>query len=206
MITQLLEKGLIPDYIIRKGINFFLLKRIKNENCGDIEEADLRRKALIKELETSPIAIKTNEANDQHYQVPTKFFHYALGSHLKYSCCYFEEGDSLSQAEERMLELTCKRAKLKDGQDILELGCGGGSLSLYMAKKYPNSKIIGISNSKTQKEFITKTAKNRGINNLEVRTHNVADLHLTEKFDRVVSIEMFEHMRNYKNLLKNISH
>lgn len=205
MIDQLLEKGLLPDPVIRKGINTLLGQRLKEEKGKGIEESDKKRRDFIQELKNSPIAIETDAANDQHYQVPTEFYLYSLGPHLKYSCCLFEKGDTLAQAEERMLELTCERAQLKDGQDILELGCGWGSLSLFMAKKYPNSKIIAISNSNTQREFITKTAKDRGLNNLEIRTHNVAHLELQEKFDRVVSVEMFEHMRNYQKLLANIS-
>lgn len=205
MIDDLLKKGLLPDPVIRKGINTLLGQRLKEEKGHGVEHADRKRQALIEELKKSPIAVETDAANDQHYQVPTEFYLYCLGPHLKYSCCLFEPGDTLAQAEERMLELTCERADLKDGQDILELGCGWGSLSLFMAKKYPNSKIIAISNSNTQREFITKRAQERGLNNLEIRTHNVAHLELEERFDRVVSVEMFEHMRNYGMLLKNIS-
>lgn len=205
MIDTLLEKGLLPDPIIRKGINTLLGHRLKEEKGRNLEVADQKRRNFIAELNQSPIAVETDAANDQHYQVPSDFYLETLGPHLKYSCCLFEEGDSLEQAEERMLELTCERADLKDGQDILELGCGWGSLSLFMAKKFPNSKIIAISNSKTQREFIMGRATQRGLKNLEVRTHNVAHLELTEKFDRVVSVEMFEHMRNYKLLLENIS-
>ncbi len=205
MIDTLLEKGLLPDPVIRKGINSLLGQRLKEEKGQNLEVADKKRRAFINELDQSPIAIETDAANDQHYQVPSEFYLKTLGPHLKYSCCLFKKGDSLGQAEERMLELTCERADLANGQDILELGCGWGSLTLFMAKKYPQSNIIAISNSKTQREFIMAQAVERGLTNLEVRTHNVAKLELSEKFDRVVSVEMFEHMRNYRQLLKNIS-
>ena len=121
---------------------------------------------------------------------------------MKYSCCHWDNSNSLEEAELEMLDLTITRADISDGQTILELGCGWGAITLAMAERFPNSKIVAISNSPEQRNFILNKAKNKNINNIEVRTHNVAELELSERFDRVVSVEMFEHMRNYPKLLE----
>jgi len=205
MIDQFVSKGWVPDFALRLGIRHFLGLRLKDERQMTPELEDKKRMQVIEEFQNSKIAIETDKANDQHYQVPSDFFLKVLGPRLKYSCCLFEEGDDLKTAEERMLSLTFERAELKDGMDILELGCGWGSITLSMAQRFPNSKIIAVSNSKTQKAFIDQRAKEMGLTNVEVRTHDVAQLTLHEKFDRVISIEMFEHMRNYDQLLKNIN-
>lgn len=155
---------------------------------------------LIEELKTSPIAIETQAANEQHYEVPTEFYQYCLGKHLKYSSGYWKEGvTDIDISERDMLELTCLRADLQNGQTVLELGCGWGSLSLFMAAKYPQSNFTVVSNSRTQKLHIHEQAKVRGITNLQVITVNINDFKTDQTFDRVVSVEMFEHMRNYKN-------
>jgi cyclopropane-fatty-acyl-phospholipid synthase len=162
--------------------------------------------AFVDELKQSPVAVETKAANKQHYEVPTKFFQLVLGKNLKYSCGYWkDESVSFDQSEDDMLELTCKRAELKDGQHILECGCGWGSLSLYMAKQFPKSKITGVSNSRTQKLFIDEEAKKRGLTNLMIVTSDMNVFETTEKFDRIVSVEMFEHMRNYQSLMEKLS-
>ena len=166
---------------------------------GDRVSAEKQRERLrtwIETMKSSPIAIATSEANEQHYEVPTEFFRTVLGDHLKYSSCYFlpHETDyaaSLSDAERRMLELTVERAGIRDGDRILELGCGWGSLSLFMAARFPNARIVGVSNSRTQKEFIDARAKERGLDNLEIRTRDVNVLDFPEgtRFDRVVTVQ-----------------
>jgi cyclopropane-fatty-acyl-phospholipid synthase len=159
-------------------------------------------------LKASPIAINTSDANEQHYEVPTEFFTHVLGPNMKYSSCYYESPtESLESAERRMLALTCERARLADGDKILELGCGWGSLSLWMAEHYPHSYITGVSNSRTQKAYIDARAAERGLKNLEIITcdMNRLDFPGNVRFDRVVSVEMFEHMRNYELLLERVA-
>jgi cyclopropane-fatty-acyl-phospholipid synthase len=163
---------------------------------------------LITRLRQSPIAINTGDANAQHYELPCAFFELILGSHLKYSSGYYRHrAESLDQGEANMLELTAERAALKDGDRILELGCGWGSLSLWMAERYPRSRITAVSNSRTQKKFIDARADERGLKNLEVITCDVNHLSFPAetRFDRAVSVEMFEHMRNYELLMQRIA-
>ncbi|MDH5581822.1 MAG: cyclopropane-fatty-acyl-phospholipid synthase family protein, partial [Bdellovibrionales bacterium] len=167
---------------------------------------ELMRKALIKELKNSPIAIETDKANDQHYMVPPEFFLISLGPRLKYSCCHWDKAKNLAEAEEEMLALTVERAQIKDGDKILELGHGWGAITLYMAEKFPNSSITAVSNSKFQGDFIKEKAKQKGLKNINIITADVSTFETEETFDRVISVEMFEHMRNYKTLLKNVSH
>jgi cyclopropane-fatty-acyl-phospholipid synthase len=204
--SSLLEKDLLPDPLIRTGIRRLLKQRLREEDKGSPMAQKKNNLALIEELKNSPIAIHTHEANTQHYEVPTQFYKYCLGKHLKYSSGFWNEGvNNIDVSEADMLELTCKRAQLENGQTVLELGCGWGSLSLFMAEKYPQSDFTVVSNSKTQKQYIVEQAKQRGINNLNVLTVDINDLKPEKKYDRVVSVEMFEHMRNYKELMKLIS-
>jgi cyclopropane-fatty-acyl-phospholipid synthase len=204
---RLLESDVVPDWLIRYNIRQLLKQRLVEEDKGDPENQQRHLMALIARLKASPIAINTSEANEQHYEVPTEFYLHCLGKHLKYSSCYYDSPtDSLDTAEARMLALTCQRARLADGDRILELGCGWGSLSLWMAEHYPNSKITAVSNSRTQKQFIDARAAERGLPNLEIVTCDMNRLELPEaQFDRVVSVEMFEHMRNYELLLERVS-
>jgi len=203
---SLLEKNLVPDFLLRNGIRQLLTQRLIDETHGDVEQNQFHFIALLEKLRQSPIAVNTQEANEQHYEIPTLFYQMVLGKNLKYSACYYETGkETLSQAEDKMLATTISRADLKDGLQILELGCGWGSLSLYMAEKYPNSRIVAVSNSKTQKEFIDLEAKKRGINNLSIITCNINDFQTDMKFDRVVSVEMFEHTRNYEVLMQKVA-
>ncbi|PBQ30830.1 SAM-dependent methyltransferase [Sphingobacteriaceae bacterium] len=201
--NSLLEQNKIPDSLIRIGIRKLLKQRLKDENKGSTEANQLHLMNLIAELKSSPIAINTQEANEQHYEVPTEFYRYCLGKHLKYSSGYWKDGVSdIDTSEKDMLELTCARAELSNGQTVLELGCGWGSLSLFMSAKFPQSNFTVVSNSRTQKIYIDEQAKQRGIKNLLVITSNINDFKPEEgKFDRVVSVEMFEHMRNYEKLM-----
>ena len=203
MIDFLLNHNLVPDFLIRQKIRKLNDERLSIER-GKFSSEYVEK--FIQDLKSLPIAIETKSANEQHYEVPADFFKLCLGEHLKYSCCYWiNANDNLNTAEENMLKLTCERADLIDGLSILELGCGWGAISLWMAKTYPNSKITSVSNSESQKEFIYKECKTRGITNLEVITADMNVFQTEKKFDRVVSVEMFEHMKNYDILLNKIS-
>ena len=205
-LIELAEKGIIPDYFIRQGIVRNCENRLKNENVSNTEKVSLKKQIWIEQMKESPIALVPEKANEQHYEVPPAFFENVLGKHLKYSSGYWPDGvNSLDESEESMLELSFERAQLADGDSILELGCGWGSLTCYMASKLPNSKITAVSNSKDQKEHILNRCKNQGLDNIEVITADMNDFGTENKYDRVVSIEMFEHMRNYKKLLSKIS-
>ncbi|VGO11590.1 Cyclopropane-fatty-acyl-phospholipid synthase [Pontiella desulfatans] len=202
-LMELAEKGKMPDTAIRAGIRKLLRDRIKLEAKGSREDQMESLYKFIGMMEESPVAVATDTANEQHYEVPSELFQTFMGAHLKYSCGYWPVADTtLNEAEEAMLELTCKRAGIVDGMDILELGCGWGSLSLWMAQHYPNSNIVAVSNSQTQKKYIDA----RGFNNLEVITADMNDFRIARRFDRVVSVEMFEHMRNWHELLARINH
>lgn len=205
-LDRLIEKNKIPDALIRMGIRRLLKQRLQDEGKGDTEARQARLMSLIADLKKSPIAIHTEQANEQHYEVPTAFYQYCLGKHLKYSSGYWREGvDDIDTSEKEMLELTCDRAELKNGQDVLELGCGWGSLSLFMSAKFPESNFTVVSNSRTQKIYIDEQASLRGIKNLTVITANINDFKIDKLFDRVVSVEMFEHMRNYERLMDLIA-
>ena len=203
---ELAERRLLPDWLVRVGIRRLLGRRLREVavETGETERSVTRQ--FSNWLRSEPIAVETQSANDQHYEVPAKFFEQVLGRHLKYSCCYYPEPDLLlDDAERRMLELTCRRAKLRDGQQVLELGCGWGSLSLWIAEHYPASHVVAISNSQGQRDYILSKAADRGLGNLEVLTEDVQFFSTRRKFDRVVSVEMFEHMRNYEALLGQIA-
>lgn len=206
-LIDLCERGLIPDVLTRHGIRRLCAQRLRDEHLGDLERADARARALLAELRGSPIAIETAAANEQHYEVPTRFFELCLGKRLKYSSAYYPDGnENLDEAEAKMLALYGERGELEDGMRILELGCGWGSLTLWMAERFPNSRITGVSNSRTQREHILAQAALRGLGNVEIITTDVNRLDLpADAFDRCVSIEMFEHMRNYDTLLGNIA-
>lgn len=203
-VMQQAEQGRIPDSLISWGIrrlNDIRLKEIPPGN-GLLK----KEKKLVQDLKNSPIAIHTSEANEQHYELPPEFFTTVLGKRLKYSSCFFPTGtESIDEAEEIMLDLTCKRADLQDGQKILELGCGWGSVTMWMAENYPNAQITAVSNSKDQRCFIESRMKEKGLYNVQVITADMNDFHTDEKFDRAISVEMFEHMRNYDELLRRIS-
>lgn len=206
-LIDLAERGLLPDALLRHGIRRLCRQRLLDEGLLDCGEADARFNALIAELKNSPVAIETQAANEQHYELPTEFFQLCLGKRLKYSSAYYPKGDeSLDQAEEHMLRLYGERAELQDGQHILELGCGWGSLTLWMAEKYPAARITAVSNSATQRMHIESQCHERGFSNVTVITRDVNVLDFEDsRFDRCVSVEMFEHMRNYKTLLASVS-
>ena len=205
-LDALLEKNLLPDWLIRLGIRRLLRERLREENRGNAVDQQAQLLQLIVELKQSPIAVETQAANTQHYEVPTRFYQLCLGRRLKYSGALWPDSvTTLDAAEEAMLKLTCARAQLADGQNILELGCGWGSLSLWMAENYPNASITGVSNSATQKSYIDAEARRRGLKNLRIITCDMNRFDIADRFDRVVSVEMFEHMKNYERLMANIA-
>ncbi len=205
-VIDLAERGWLPDAAIRWGIRRLLRRRLAEEGRRQEGEAERERERFIAQLVRSPLCEAAAAANRQHYEVPAEFFQLCLGARLKYSCCLFDPPDlSLDQAEEAMLRLTCRRADLADGMEILELGCGWGSLSLWMAQQYPAARVTAVSNSLGQQEFIRQRCRELQVANLEVIRADMADFHTPRQFDRVLSVEMFEHMRNYEQLMERIA-
>ncbi len=203
---DLSERGMIPDPILRSSIRHLLQSRLNELHIDDCEYGADISYDFIQMMNAGPRAPLPEKANEQHYEVPTDLFKLMLGKHMKYSSCYWKEGvTELDQAEADSLALTCEHATLEDGMDILELGCGWGSLTLWMAAHYPNSNITAISNSNSQREHINKQAQTRGLDNINVITMDMNDFSIDQKFDRVVSVEMFEHMRNYRELYAMIA-
>jgi cyclopropane-fatty-acyl-phospholipid synthase len=206
-IDDLLARNLLPDALIRMGIRNLLGKKLRDETRGNAVSQGEALSAFVEELKRSPIAIKTAAANEQHYEVPTEFFKLVLGPRMKYSSGYWPREDTtFAESEEAMLALSCERAELADGQDVLELGCGWGSLTLWMAEKYPQSRITGVSNSSTQKIHIETEAARRGLGNIRIVTADMNEFEAGDAaFDRVVSVEMFEHMKNYQLLMAKVA-
>jgi cyclopropane-fatty-acyl-phospholipid synthase len=206
-LLGLAERGLLPDALVRFGIRRLCTDRLREEHRGGLAAEARRFNERIAALRASPVALHTEAANAQHYELPPPFFTLCLGPRLKYSCCYFPNGgESLAAAEDAMLELYGERAELADGQNILELGCGWGSLTLWMAERFPNARITAVSNSNGQRHHIEAQCQLRGYTNVRVLTRDVNSLSLeTASFDRCVSVEMFEHVRNYEVLMQRIS-
>lgn len=199
--NELAEKGFVPDPLLRTGI-----RRLCGQRRNEIRsrsDADLA--AFVAKMNASPIALVPEIANEQHYEVPAAFFEAVLGTHRKYSCAYWGDGAArLDEAEEAALAVTCRRAKIEDGMDVLDLGCGWGSLSLWIAGHYPGCTVTSVSNSASQREFIEQEAVSLGLSNIRVITADMNDFTCQQRFDRVVSVEMFEHMRNYAALFERI--
>ncbi len=195
--------------IVSNQVQYSLIDRrpeIRIRYQAELDEREIERQGLIAKLKQSPIAIEADQANRQHYEVPAEFFQLVLGTRKKYSCCLWPPGvHMLDQAEDAMLQLTCERAQLQDGMDILDLGCGWGSFCLWVAEHYPNSRVVAVSNSRTQKEHIDALCRRRNIQAVETITADVSHLNLDRRFDRIVSIEMFEHMKNYERLMSKLA-
>jgi cyclopropane-fatty-acyl-phospholipid synthase len=207
-IDSLLANRFVPDAVVRAGIRRLLAAKLREEGRGDLEEQDSRFAEFRTGLDASPVAINTADANEQHYQVPTEFYLMVLGPRLKYSSGYWPtEKTTFAESEEAMLELTCARAQLKDGMKILELGCGWGSLTFWMAEHFPTASITAVSNSYTQRLHIEAEAERREIYNIRVITADMNSFAAPEpgSYDRVVSVEMFEHMKNYRELMYRIA-
>ncbi len=203
-----LRHQIAPDALLRAGSRWGAGDRERKESRGGVEGQEQRLKALIERMSTGEVAEVPEKANEQHYELPEAFFGLVLGPRRKYSGCLFEtETTTLEQAEEAMLALSCRRAQVQDGMEILELGCGWGSLTLWLGEQYPNARITAVSNSHGQRGYIEAEAERRGITNLNVITADVNDFTPPDpgSYDRVMSIEMFEHMRNWKELLRRVS-
>ncbi len=202
----LAERRFLPDALVRLGIRRLCRRRLAQEHAADPEAAGERHQALVAAMAASPVAVETRAANEQHYELPPAFFTRVLGPRLKYSCCLYPTGrETLAEAEERMLALTCERAGIADGMRVLELGCGWGSLTLWLAERYPCCRVTAVSNSRPQREFIEGRCRERGLGNIEVMTADMNAFAARGPFDRVVSVEMFEHMRNWEALLGRIA-
>lgn len=206
------ERGLAPDELIRVAIRRMCRSRLRELQCHGTAATACAQEEFFRSLRASPIAPAPEKANEQHYELPPDFFEQILGPRRKYSCCYWQnERQTLAEAEEAALAVTCERAELQPGQQVLELGCGWGSLSIWMAERYPTSHITAVSNSSQQRRYIQCQAAARGLNNLRVLTADMndfvptADGAFSASYDRVVSVEMFEHMRNYEQLLARIA-
>ena len=200
------EQGYVPDPVIRIGIRHLLRERLAELHADDVACAAESGERFVATLDSAPLALVPEKANEQHYEIPAEFFAAVLGTHRKYSGCWWPEGvTGLDAAEEAALAATCERAGLADGQRILELGCGWGSLSLWMAQRYPRASITALSNSASQRRAIESTAKQRGLQNLRVVTDDFNHFQTGERFDRVVSVEMFEHLRDWRRAFGQVA-
>ena len=210
MILQAMEWLWPGDWLVRRAIRALNAGRLRELRQGGVEAQCQRKQALIGQLAASPLALLPEQANEQHYEVPAQFFEQVLGSHLKYSCGYWSDFSGppekgLDASERAMLELYLERALLVDGQRVLDLGCGWGSLSLFLAERFPGSRITGVSNSNSQRLCLLDQARRRGLTNFDVVTEDINRLELpSDEFDRIVSIEMFEHVRNYASLFQRL--
>ena len=203
---KLAHLNIFPDWLLRLAVRISLYAGWIKKHRTPFDEREHHRQTLIRRLKASPIAIETDQPNIQHYEVPSDFFRLVLGRWMKYSCCFWSENvHTLDAAEAAMLALTCERAQIADGMHILDLGCGWGAFSMWAAQHYPHARIMALSNSRTQKAFIDSQCRQYDIRNIETITADVANLDLRGAFDRVVSIEMFEHMKNYQHLLSKIA-
>ena len=200
------ERGRVPDALVRAAIRRLCEQRLREIAAGDCERAATATEAFVAAMDAAELAPVPHLANEQHYEVPARFFELALGRHLKYSSAWWPDGtQTLDAAEARALAATCEHAGLADGQDILELGCGWGSLCLWIAQKFPACRILAISNSRTQREYIESRCVALGLNHINVETANIQDFKTDRSFDRVLSVEMLEHVRNYEKLFGRIS-
>jgi len=204
-ILEWTEQGRVPDAVIRTGIRRLCRQRLRDIGADDIEAGARALDAFVEMMNGSPVALVPELANEQHYEVPPAFFDAALGAHRKYSCCHWDENTSgLDEAEASALAITCERAGIRDGMQVLDLGCGWGSLSLWIAERYPLCRVTSVSNSAPQRRHIQAIARERGLDNIEVITADMNVFVAPGRYDRVVSVEMFEHMRNYREMFRRI--
>mmetsp|Transcript_39002 Transcript_39002/g.49250 ORF Transcript_39002/g.49250 Transcript_39002/m.49250 type:complete len:354 (-) Transcript_39002:167-1228(-) len=208
-MMPVVESNWMPDYVVRRGIRSQLQDRLNEINAGSLEDQIARKQAMIEELKKMPIAINTAEANEQHYEVPPEFYQkYVMGPYMKYSSGYWPTPETtFEESETNMLQIYCERAQLEDGMKLMDLGCGWGSVSLYVAERYPNIQITSVSNSRDQKIYIEDQCQKRGLKNITVMTSDINDFDPGHRdyYDRIISIEMFEHMKNYKELMHRVS-
>ena len=202
---DLAERRVVPDAVVRFGMRRFLKQRLRSQQTLDEDGAQRAVNEFVEEMRREPIAVATDTANEQHYELPPEFFRTILGPFLKYSSCLWPEGvESLADAEECMLDLSCERAGIADGMEVLDLGCGWGSMSLWIASRFPGTRILAVSNSRDQAAFIRGRCVDSALHNVEVVTTDMNDFSTDRRFDRVVSVEMFEHMRNWERLFERV--
>lgn len=200
------ETGLLPDTLLRAGIRRLLKNRLHDIHADDCELSSAAQSGFIDMMDASDIALVPELANEQHYEVPPAFFAEVLGNHRKYSCCYWrEDTDSLDDAEADALRITCERAGIENGMDVLDLGCGWGSVTLWIASRYPDCNVTAVSNSRSQHDYIVSEAADRGLGNVTVIVRDMNDFEAPGHYDRIVSVEMFEHMRNYRRLYARVA-
>jgi len=200
------ERGWIPDSVIRLGIRRLLRLRLRQQRQAEGDEPRGAMARLIDELSRGPVAVAVDQANLQHYEAPTEFFRLVLGPRMKYSSGLWpDRGTTLAESEEAMLDLFCRRAELRDGMSVLDLGCGWGSLSLWIARHYPRCTVTAVSNSRTQRAHIVDRCRTEGLSNVSVITADAAEFRPEDRFDRVLSVEMLEHVRNHREMLRRIS-
>ncbi len=202
---RLVDRGTLPEPVLARAIDLRVRALVREHQTVPADERARRDRELRADLDGQPITIHTADANSQHYEVPTRFFDLVLGPHRKYSSGLWARGDDLAAAEERMLDLTIARADLADGQVVLDLGCGWGSLTLRIARRFPGSTVVGVSNSRTQRESVLARAAEQGLDNVVVHTGDIAefapgDAGIDGPVDRIVSVEMLEHVRNHRRL------
>jgi cyclopropane-fatty-acyl-phospholipid synthase len=203
-LVSLAERGWLPDWLIRRGIRRLRVQRLRQAGNRVCDQRDALQK-FADDLRYGPLVDNADAGDRQAYEIPAAFFQAVLGKRLKYSCGYWPEGKAtLGDSEDLMLALTCERAQIADGMDILDLGCGWGSLALWMAESYPNSQVTGVSSSVSQRKYIERQASGRRLSNLKIITADIREFRIDKKFDRVVSIEFFERLRNYELLLGRI--
>jgi cyclopropane-fatty-acyl-phospholipid synthase len=207
LLDRALGRGLLPDPLLVAGSRRGARARIKRESAGGVEAQERRLAAMVATMRSGPVAETPGAANAQHYELPAEFFELFLGPRLKYSCGLWLDGvEDLAASEDAMLALTCERAQLQDGMSVLDLGCGWGSLSLWICERYPAARVTAVSNSSSQRKWIEALSERRGYSDrLRVITADVNTLALEQSFDRVLSVEMFEHMRNWEELLARIA-
>jgi cyclopropane-fatty-acyl-phospholipid synthase len=205
-VVDWVERGWAPDFAVRQGIRALVRSRLRELKPNDPAAAGELIERFVAQMDEAPVALVPALANTQHYEVPADFFGLVLGPHRKYSCCLFDREDTtLATAEAEALRVTCERAGLADGQQVLELGCGWGSLSLWMAAHYPRSQITAVSNSHSQRAYIERCAAERGLANLRIVTCDMNEFDAGQEYDRIVSVEMFEHMRNWRVLFERVA-
>jgi cyclopropane-fatty-acyl-phospholipid synthase len=206
LLDRALAGGLLPDGLLRSGSRLGARARLRREERGGVEAQDARLADLVKRMSTGPIAEVPAKANEQHYELPAEFLGLLLGPRHKYSACLWVDGvTDLATAEESMLDLTCRRAGVRDGMDVLDLGCGWGALSLWLAEQY-DVRVLAVSNSNRQREWIEAERDRRGLTGrVEIVTADVNEFEPDRVVDRVVSVEMFEHMRNWSALLARVA-
>jgi cyclopropane-fatty-acyl-phospholipid synthase len=201
-----LEHGVLPDWMIRAAIRHIVAARLREQEQGGPAAQARRRDRFLEDLHSGPIALETAAANAQHYEVASDFYELVLGPHLKYSAGLWEhDAATLADAERAMLDLVVERAGVGERQHVLDLGCGWGSFLLYAAARFPSSRFVGLTNSRSQREFILARAGAQGLDNIEVVAGDINVFEADRQFDRIVSIEMFEHVRNYEQLLQRIA-